>query len=230
MGTPANFTQFDAFMKELYADWQVPYSAIKKSPLLAAINHDKNAHGNHQVVPAEYGNGGGRSANFATAQSNTQGAANAKFLVTWTNDYAVAQFNGDIADFSQGEGAIVDIVTREIESKKQKLMNSLCASLYGDGSGKIGQSSTSDPVGANYITLTNKYDVTKVKVNDSIDTFAPGATSVRTGTAVVTSIDRANGVLYFAGGVTGSIPGYTTGDYICIDGDFNSKLVGLAWT
>jgi hypothetical protein len=215
-------------MKELYADWDVPHSAIKKSPLLAAIRHDKRARGSHQVVPISYGNGGGRSARFSTAQANSQGSQNAKLLVTWVSDYADAQFQGDVADFSAGDGAIEDVVTWEIEDKKMKLINSLCSAMYGDQSGKIGQAAGTDAVGASLITLTNKYDVVNFKVGDTIVTStSTNPSGVRTGNAQITSIDRANGVLGFAGGVTGSITGYTNTDYVYIDGDYGSKLAGL---
>lgn len=224
----STLTTFNAYMKQLYADWMPAFSAIAKSPFAAAVEHNKKAHGSERVLPVEYGNGGGVSNTFATAQSETQGSQNAKFLVEWFDSYAIAQIQGDVEEFSMDNGAIVDALTREIDSKKEKLMNKLCSALYGDGTGRVGVSSQGDPASVPYITLANKYSVVNFKVGDTIAVAAQGGTSVRAGTAQITSIDRVNGVLNFGSFLTSSISAYTAGDNVYKDGDFGLDIQGLS--
>jgi hypothetical protein len=225
----ADMTSFAAFFKECYSDWKIPFRSIRKSALLMMLNHKTNAYGSDQVVPLELGSGGGTSNDFATAQSLATGTSNVKFTVPWQKLYSVVEIDSHAIDFSKGPGAVEEIVDREVESKSKRHLNLLCTQLYGDGTGKLAQSSTSDAANTSVITLTNRFDAAKFQMNDVITVAAAGAGSARTGTATITKVDRINGTLTFAGGVTGSIAAFTPGDYIYAPGTFgNNYFMGLS--
>ena len=124
----------------------------------------------------------------------------------------------------------MEAATVEIDGAIQSATRSLAISLYGSGSGSIGQV-LAGFTGTSF-TLKNIEDVTNFEVGMELAfSTADGGGSVKTGELTVNGINRDTGVITVdaGSGVDGGT-GPATNDYIFVEGDYDSKIKGLlAW-
>lgn len=203
----------------------------KDNPFLAMVAKYENFGGKNLPIPIIYGNPQGRSATFATAQSNKTNSQLTDFVLTRNSDYSLASIDNETIEASKGDAnAFLEAATTEIDGAIQALTRSLAIALFGSGSGSIGQVS-SGFTGTSF-TLSDTEDVTNFEVGmELVFSTADGGGSVKSGSITVTGVNRDTGVLTVdAGSAIDGGTGPATNDYVFIEGDYDSKVKGLrAW-
>ena len=90
-------------------------------------------------LPIIYARPQGRSATFATAQSNATSSSLGEFLLTRVKNYAVVTVDGETIEASKGnEYAFLEALTTETDLGLKTLGDTLSRQLYGNQSGSIG--------------------------------------------------------------------------------------------
>lgn len=226
-----DMTSFTSALKQLYTEQKVENMTYQDNPLLAMLPKMTGFVGKNLPIVINYGNPMGRSATFATAQSNKTASKITDFVLTRAKDYAVASIDNETLEASKGNNAaFMEAATTEIDGAIHSCARSLAVALYRTGSGSIGQVTTGGT--GTSITLLNIDDVTNFEVNMEIAfDDADGGGTIKTGTVTVTAVNRDTGVLTvdamsaIAGG-----SGTANSDYIFVAGDYDAKVKGLlAW-
>ncbi len=160
-------------------------------------------HGSGEVVKQamKYGNTAGRGAAFSTAQANSSDSARVAFLITSAASYAVQQVkNTDIELASDDAGSIVRLLTDAMEGAMRGVSDDLERDLFGDGFGTLGYivSNTGTyilTIGASG-TVANAQPAINFYVNQVlVSAVANNSSSLDTGTALVTAVDRDAGTV-----------------------------------
>ncbi len=224
-----DMTSFDAALKQHYTNDRIENMVYADNPLLALLPKYEQFGGKNLPIPVIHGNPQGRSATFATAQANKTNSQIVDFVLTRNSDYSLASISNEVIEASKGNAnAFMEAATTEIDGAIQAAVRSLAIALYGSGSGKIGRV-TSGSTGTS-ITLTEANDVTNFEVGmEIVFSTADGGGSVKAGSVTVVGINRDTGVLTVdAQSAIASGSGTATNDYIFVQGDYDSKLKGLA--
>lgn len=226
-----DMTSFAAALKQHYTAQAVENMVYKDNPLLALMPKYEQFGGELMKLPIKYGIPQGRSATFATAQSNKTNSQYKAFLVTRAKDYALASIDNETIEASKGNpNAFFEAATSEIDGAIESATRSLATALYRKGSGSIGQCAAS--VTGTSIQLKQVEDVVNFEVGmEIVFSTADGGGSVKSGSVTVTGVNRDTGVLTvdaltaIAGG-----SGVAANDYIFVQGDYDLKIKGLlAW-
>jgi hypothetical protein len=93
----------------------------------------KRVAGDYISFPIQFSNGGGRSADFSSAQGNAGvGTKGVKLALQTVEDFAVVQWAGNVLESAEsaGEGAFFEARQLEIDAKLRELANSLGQSLF----------------------------------------------------------------------------------------------------
>lgn len=222
-------TSFANMLKVLYSPDQVENLAGRRREWLRIVKKKNGFYGSNLVVPVDYGNPTGRSATFATAQSNAAASQNVKWTVSRKKDYGVHTFDAEmIMATANNKGAFVEAVKHEMDGLIDQVSDSLSIALYGNGSGSIGQIASSG-ISSATITLTSAKDTrrfTKGMVVAVAATETGGA--VRSGTCTVASVSPSAGTVTMTGNVTAGIAAAAGLDYVYPAGDYDLKVQGLA--
>lgn len=225
-----DLTSFDYALKELYDSEGVAQVLYEDNPLLAMIPKWDQFYGDKFVEALAYGIGAGRSAVFATAQSNATNHQGVKFELTRARDYAVAIVSREVMKASARDpGALLEASKAEIDKALYALRQSTATALMGDGAGDIGRSSANPADTDGTVTLTDPEQIVNFEKGMKI-VANPNRTgnsgTMRSGTGTVATIDRNAGSFTFSGTITG----ITTNDYIFVEGDYDAKIKGIpAW-
>jgi len=226
-----NMTTFAAALKQHYTNERVENMVYKDNPFLAMLSKYEQFGGENLKLPIKYGIPQGRSASFSDAQANKTNSQLKAFLLTRVSDYSLASIKNETLEASKGNAnAFMEAATFEIDGAIEAATRSLAISLFGDGSGAIGQAASGTGTAVTSITLKSIPDVTNFEVGMKIQLnatksgattgFAPGST---TGVEV-TAVNRDTGVLTVASVAV------TADDYIYQMGDYDGKLSGIeAW-
>jgi hypothetical protein len=187
-------------------------------------------YGDYKKVPLKYAPNAGRSSAFSTAQTNASNVKNIAFLLDRESDYAVAKLSNELILASKNNaGAFVSALKQEIDSAQQNIANSAAQAVYGSGSGKIGQISATSNVGTATITLANPEDVVFFEAGYKIvASTANGGGAVKSGSVTIQSVNRVTGQLTATGNWSAGIGTIAAGDFLFIEGDYDSKMKGLA--
>ena len=216
-------TGFAAALKQHYTDERIENMVYKDNPFLAMVAKYEDFGGENLKLPIKYGNPMGRSATFATAQSNVTGGNIKAFLLTRIKDYAIAQIENEVLEASKGNAnAFLEAAVFAIDGSIQAATRSLAVALYGNGKGSIGVVSTSD---STTITLATTQDITNFEVDMTLVSSADesGGTA---GTAIaVTGINRDTGVLTMASDPSTIFT--STLKYIFVEGDYATDSTAL---
>jgi hypothetical protein len=224
-------------LEELYVDsGLLDQMVYRKRPLLALLEKKEQQGGGEQVrVPVKYADPQGRSANFAKSQTNSTPSKRQAFFVTYRSNYGTAQLDGDVIDDAKGNKVyIMDAVSDEMDAAINNLSNDVSTECFRGTGGARGTISSGSNVGTASITLANPEDVIHFEVGMKVAaSSANGDTSTDVlrnsgATVTLTGIDRINGVLTASGNWSTGIAAVATGDSLFVDGDFQSKLPGLA--
>lgn len=234
-----NETNYEPLLKELYPTNVVKEMVYKDRPLHALLRKNTGFGGEHLKVPLIYGNPQGRSATFATAQSNKTASKSKAFLITRVSDYAVASLSNQVIKASEKDPyAFAKALQVEMDGAINSLSNSIAIAEYRNGSGSIGQVSASQTLASTTLTLENANSVTSIEVGQKlVFSSTDGGGTVKSGSGFVVAVDRDAGTCQLSATESGSATALNTlvatiaaSDYIFIEGDYDAKLKGLsAW-
>lgn len=231
-------TSLAAILKEVYPNGLPNEFLYKRSPLLALFKKDTESLMSEDVkIPTSWGHPQGVGANFTTARANITGQKNSAFKLTHANYYGFATLQGDAIDRSKSnKGSFIRYLESEIEKTKYTMGMSLSKLLLGNGSGVIGQiSSSSTPGSSPTITLADPttarwFEVGMKVVGAASDAATGGSLRGSGAAATLTAVDRSAGTLTVSGNWTASISGLSASDYLFREGDWQAVLSGYeAW-
>lgn len=225
-----NLTAMNAALKELYDGQVVENLVYADNPFLAMVPKSSDFGGKYKPIPIITGVSQGRSATFANALANQTAVQLESFLLTRVSDYSIATIDNqtmlasatDKMTFLEGSKLVIDGAIRSIT-------NSLASALFRSGTGSIGQISS---ISTGVITLVNLADVVQFETNMTLQADATdGGVSPRAALGYVIAVDRSAGTVTVsatAGGSAGTPSGWTTNDFLLVQGDLNAKVSGLA--
>jgi hypothetical protein len=226
-----DLTSFAAALKQHYTNDRIENMVYKDNPLLALMPKYEQFGGENLKLPIKHGIPQGRSATFATAQSNKTNTQLKAFLLTRSKDYSLASIDNETIEASKGNpNAFMEAATTEIDGAIESATRSLAIAMYGTGSGSIGQV-VAGFTGTSF-TLKNVEDVTNFEVGmELVFSTADGGGSVKSGSITVNGVDRDNGVVTVdAGTAIDGGTGPATDDFVFQEGDYDLKIKGIrAW-
>lgn len=225
-----DLTSFASALKAHYTSDKVENMVYQDNPLLALMPKMESFGGKNLPIPIIYGNPQGRSASFATAQSNKTNSQLKDFVLTRAKDYSLASIDNETLEASKGNAnAFMEAATTEIDGAIHSAARSLAIALYGTGSGKIGRIASGQATTT--ITLTQVEDITNFEKGQTLVVSADdGGGSVRSGSVTVVGVDRDLGTVTADQAWTTAIATAAANDYIFVEGDYDAKVKGLlAW-
>jgi hypothetical protein len=226
-----NLTTFAAALKQHYTNDRVENMVYKDNPLLAMISKMEQFGGKNLPIPIIYANPQGRSASFSTAQSNKGSSQLKDFVLTRDRDYSLASIDNETMEASKGDAnAFLQAATVEIDGAIQSATRSLAISLYGTGSGSIGQVANGS-FATTVLQLSDIESVTNFEVGQILQVSATdGGGSVRAGTLEVAGVDRDAGTVTMTQNLSTGVAAIAQNDFIFVEGDYDAKIKGLrAW-
>lgn len=220
----ATLVQSQAILKRKYAGGALPKNMYKKAPFIASMTHATDFNGDTYTVALQTENVQAVSTDFQTALgvSTTSQGQYFRFLLPRTNEFSLARIQGEALEATKGnDGAMVDLWDNETNGASGSLLMSSEVYAFGDGSGVLGQAASGLTTAT--ITLGNAYDITKFALTMKVQAVSDATLSptIRSGSAIITGIDRQLGTLTVSGNWNdpGNIPGITANDYLVRAGD-----------
>lgn len=157
-GAPNTISAIDAALKQLYKESHEAELFFDERPAYGLIPKDESMAGRNVPTVVYYGRSGGRSADFASAQSlaSLRNKKVEDFLITAVDDYSLIRVPGKTLAFARNsEGAWDELVSslaqKGFDDAENNLANALELFLYRDGKGWIAQVATygTDAAGTN---------------------------------------------------------------------------------
>jgi hypothetical protein len=225
-----DLVSFGAALKQNYPDYKIENLTYQSNPLMALLPKYEQFGGEVMKMPLIYGNPQNRSASFATANGQASTSALKAFLLTRNSDYSIAEISNEVILASEGDAnAFLRAATVEIDGALHALGRSVATKLYRSGSGAVGKAGTVTGSGT-IITLAVVDDIVNFEVGMTLQastTDGGGGSPSRTGSAVISAVDRINGIITLA---SAGITGLAGNDFIFVAGDYDNALKGLsAW-
>lgn len=229
-----DLTSFDAALKEHYTDERIYNMTYQDNPFLALIPKMESFTGRNLPVPIIYGDGQGRSATFATAQSNKSDVQVEAYTITRKKDYGLASIDNETLEASEGDkSAFLEAASTQIDSIVHSTARSLAIAMYGSGSGSRGQVSAEPAEAAStVITMKNADDITNIERNMVVNIWsAESGGSQRsidgsTQNLTVSAVDRDAGTFTISNAYDSS-GDIAADDFIFVQGDRGNMLSGL---
>lgn len=232
-------SQFDisaatAILKELYDGQPVKNEVYKNNPTYTMIPKKKDFYGKNHPVPIQIGTSQGRSATFSNAQGNQSANVFKEFLVTRVKDYSIATIDMEtLLATSNDEGAFINGAKSVIDGAMRSAVNSISMAMFRNGTGSRGVISTIGSVATGVIQLATPADVVQFELNMTLQADATDGGTPRAALGYVIAVNRSLGqvtVSTSAGGAAANPSGWTTGDYLLVQGDLNALMSGFsAW-
>ena len=223
-----DLVSFSAALKQHYPDWKIENLVYQSNPFMALVPKYEQFGGDVLKMPLVYGNPQNRSATFSTANGQSSTSALKAFLLTRSSDYSIAEISNEVILASEGDAnAFLRAATVEIDGALHALGRSIATKLFRSGSGSIGKAATVTGTGT-IITLATVEDVVNFEVGMTLQaSTADGGGAVRAGSAVVSAVDRINGIVTLA---LAGITGLAGNDFIFVAGDYDLAIKGMdAW-
>jgi len=224
-----DMTTAAAVLKTLYPPERIKRLCYEHNPFFAMVAKDESFTGENLKQPVQYGNPQGRSATFATAQTNADNSKYKAFTLTRVKDYGVAVIaNETVKAAANDRGAFIRTLESEMNNMLFSLKRSIATSLYRNGSGSIGRLSATSGV-TTAITLSERLDHVNFEEGMVLQlSTADGTGSLKTGTTKITDVNRGTGVLTVDTSLATFTPVGAVNDYIFMQGDHAAKISGLA--
>lgn len=230
-------TSFDAALKQLYRDSNLQVTTYTRRPMLATLPKFEGFGGRNMPIVNLYGNAMGRSATFATAQTNATSLSVEDFLLTRINDYSVATIEGEVAEASKGDNvAFLSALKAQIDSAMNALSDAIETFLPRSGTGTIGQVSSGSTVSNQTITLEDINDVTNFEVGMVLRGTSTDGGAYDTGQETLAGVNRVTGVLTATSAAWNTVmTDLAASDFLVVSGDAanagaNIKISGFdAW-
>lgn len=224
-------TSFDYALKHKYSDAKVKKELYEDAPLLALMPKSTTFGGKNYTFAVVYAPSAGRSAVFATAQTNASNHTGNEFVVTRVKDYAVFKIDNETIEASKNDSdALLEAASTEIDMARYALKRSVVQAVAGSGSGRIGKIAAAG-ISSATVTLEDPDDIVNFEVGMvlQMDT-ADGTGTVHAGTVTVESVDRSAGTFTCTDDVTTGIADAAAADFIFAAGDYGVKMKGVeAW-
>lgn len=145
-----------------------------------------------------------------------------KGRVTKCDNQTMLASRTDKMSFLEGAKLVIDGAIRSIT-------NSAASALFRSGTGSIGRVGG---ITSGVITLSNPQDIVQFEVNQVLQANATDGGVPRAALGYVIAVNRSAGTLTVSatglGGSAGTPSGWTTADYLLVQGDVNAKMKGLA--
>ena len=217
MAVSVSSTDVKAILKTLWPHSRVENMVYKDHPLLAMLAKDEGFYGENLVLAVRYADTQGRSADFATAQSNAGSFAARKFILTRAKDYQVVSLETEaILASEKDKGALIKVLDTEMTSGMNNISKSLATAVYRGQSGALAQTAT-DPGTGTTIALANINDVTSFEVGMKIVFAATKTGALRAGgSRTISAVDRDTGAIEVSAAIDAAVG---SGDYIFAEGD-----------
>lgn len=251
MSSFLNLAQFAPALKQIYPTGVPESLTLKDHPFWAKMKKVQDFYGQNLKLPFRFADPMSVSRTFGTALTNRAVSASQYKNVTLTrgHQYGVIQIDRETILASMNDaGAFLQARKAEIDGVINQVGNRISQDLFGDGSGILGQISSSSNTGTSTVTLSDVNQIVNFEYGQNVVLTAsvpsPGtAPSLRTGNGFIIGVDRDAGTLTISATAGGSAANWSTvitsaaaGDYILQAGDnvgysgtsTTSAIVGLA--
>jgi hypothetical protein len=221
---PVAISDVEPIIKRFYKRNRMRVIGKPRSPLFMNIMKNTEARGQYRAA-LQFGQGGGRSADFPTAQANTTSTSKTAFVINGddlSDDYAVAQVSNKTLLHQEKASAVAEVLITESNAKIRKLIRSTQIGLYSsDGSRLMG---TVESESGTSLVLTERYMVRRFEPGDQIVAAdGAGATTAAlrdSGDFVtVVSVDPSTRTIVGDSDWATTISGLVTGDHVFHRGD-----------
>jgi len=217
-------------------DWYSPLriaNMFLKGRTFSMLPKVTNFEGLKFVHPIQSALGSGMSASASVAFSSSS-AASPRFQrweVDSTRAFCGRLVEGQVIDRTKSsQGSWLRAITTVTDDAYQEFVQNTSISLWGTGSGSLGQIAAGSDVSTTQITLTNVADARKFRIGQILQgDLVDGGGTVNAGTATLTKVDPNTGVLTASAAWT-SITGAAVGMYLFGQGNYDSVFAGIpAW-
>jgi hypothetical protein len=230
MANQTNAT-FAAMLKTLWFTGEIQNLALKNNPFLGMVPKKTDFYGDGLKIPLSYADLQGRSATFANAQAQSTPSKYAAFTITRApTDYAIGRVDGETLETSQSnKGAFMAALEAEIKRGRNSITRSLAVKLFRSPVGIMGRTITVAGVTNSTFTVStaDSYNIEVGMTLGAVDVDT-GAGVPRSGSAIVSAIDRQTSATTATVSFTGTITSFTSLDYVFVAGDYNGAISGLA--
>lgn len=221
--TSTTQSNFDPALKQIYRDSNVQKLTYTMRPLLGMLPKFEGFGGRNMPIVLQYGNPMGRSAVFATAQSNRTQVRVEDFLLTRRNNYQVASIDGEVIESTRGDSyAFLAALKLKIDTAMMNLSDDVETELFRSGEGWIAQIGSLTSANPMVITLSQVEEITGFEVGMVLlaDDTATGASLRATpASAVIDGINRSTGTITTDYDNSGSTTDWAANDYLFVSGD-----------
>lgn len=220
----------NAVLKEIY-DGQIPENMVYQDrPFWAMVAKKTDFGGRNYPIPTQIGVSQGRSSDFATAQGNQSSNEFLEFLLTRAKDYSIATITNELLlAASNDRESFIRSSTNLIDGAITSAIASAASALFRSGTGSIGCIAS---ISSGVIAFTDPNMVTQFERNMVLQANATdGGGSPRAALGYVIARNGAAGTITVSTsfkGSAGTPSGWTTGDFLLVQGDNNAKMKGLA--
>ncbi len=202
----ANSSNQVAALKELYTDDKEYMKDLvyKENPFLALVPKNESPDGfagKYIPVPLEYGTPQGRSHTFSNAQNQQTATSLASFFVYVIEDYQLVTITNLLMEQTKtNAGAFVDAAKLQMDGGFRNITNNIAFELFGSGTATRGISSASSSqagttAGGTILPLSNAQQIVAFEVGMLLVASATDGGAPSSDTVLVTSVNRATGVV-----------------------------------
>ena len=175
----------------------------------------------YKPIPIITGASQGRSAVFATAQTNQSAAQIEAFLLTRVRDYSIARIDNETMLASKSDkGAFLKGSKVVIDGAIKAITLSIASALFRSGTGSIGKISA---ISTGVITLVDPQSVTQFEINMVLQAAATDGATPRAALGYVVAVDRTAGTVTVAssglGGSAATPTSWAANDFLLVQGD-----------
>lgn len=242
MAQYSNSTDNVQVLKELYTDdsWVMKDLVYVGNPALALLPKDESADGmggKSFPVPVLYAPPQGRSATFATAQTNQTAPSLGEFFVTTISNYQLVTIDNRFMEATRtNTSAFMDGATMNVNSGIMNITMDLAHDLFNDGSGSRGTYGLGNgTISSGVITLDNAAQAVQFWPGMTLVSYSvSGTTATQSTTSAlgyVIAVDPSAGTVTVSatsGGSAGNPTDWSTSfPYLAVQGDVNFASGGL---
>lgn len=227
MATYSNPTNQVYALKEKYDD---PSNYMKdlvyaKNPLLALMPKNEAPDGfagKYIPVPLVFATPQGRSATFATAQTNQTAPQGVSFFVYRVSNYQLVTITNELLEATKNNAAaFVDEATLNMDTGIRNITNDLAGDLFRSGTGTRGQIATySRSTATITIVLVSVTQITQFEVGMVLTAATTDGGAPSTDFITLTKVNRNTGTLTGTSSTGGALSGaWAALSYLAVQGD-----------
>lgn len=221
--TSTTQSNFDPALKQIYRDENLKKLTYTMRPLLGILPKFEGFGGRNMPIVMQYGNPMGRSAVFATAQSNRTQVRVEDFLITRRNNYQVASIDGEVIESTRGDNyAFLQALKLKIDASMMNLSDDVETELYRSGEGWISQIGSVTSANPMVITLAQVEEITGFELGMVLladDTATGASLRVTPASITVAAVNRSSGTVTTGFDNSGATTDWAANDYLFVSGD-----------